>query len=151
MKRMPKHIFRKADQELRISGDKGTMPETQVRKADYILIALLAVLSVCLLIIPSVTSVKPDSPALLIQVNGKEYGEYPLAADREIKINDTNTCQISDGNVTMTYADCPDQICVHERAIDENGGNIVCLPNKVVLSIVNQKEAEGGGLDGVSR
>ena len=116
--------------------------DRQIRRNDLLLIGGLALLSVILLIIPIVTAVKPKSPALLIQVDGKEYGTYPLTTDREIEINDSNVCRIQDGKVKMVSADCPDQICIQESAIDENGGTIVCLPNKIVLSIVDAKESE---------
>ena len=125
--------------------------DRQIRRNDLLLIGSLALLSVILLIIPIVTSVKPKSPALLIQVDGKEYGTYPLTTDREIEINDSNVCRIQNGKVKMISADCPDQICIQESAIDENGGTIVCLPNKVVLSIVdarNQKEGNSMGSHG---
>ena len=59
--------------------------------------------------------------------------------DQIIKINDTNVCEIKDGCVRMSWADCPDQLCIHQRAIDENGGMIVCLPNRIVI------EGEKGG------
>ena len=74
-----------------------------------------------------------------ITVDGKEYGTYSLSRDQVIKINDTNTCEIKDGSARMTQADCPDQLCIHQRAIDEDGGMIVCLPNRVVI------EGEKGG------
>ena len=125
--------------------------DRQIRRNDLLLIGGLALLSVILLIIPIVTAVKPKSPALLIQVDGKEYGTYPLTTDREIEINDSNVCRIQDGKVKMVSADCPDQICIQESAIDENGGTIVCLPNKIVLSIVDAKESEGTHLEEVAR
>ena len=68
--------------------------DRQIRRNDLLLIGGLALLSVILLIIPIVTAVKPKSPALLIQVDGKEYGTYPLTTDREIEINDSNVCRI---------------------------------------------------------
>lgn len=68
-----------------------------------------------------------------ITVDGKEYGEYNLSTDQEIKIGETNICRIESGSVKMIYADCPDQLCIHQNPIDENGGVIVCLPNKVVI------------------
>ena len=125
--------------------------DRQIRRNDLLLIGGLALLSVILLIIPIVTAVKPKSPALLIQVDGKEYGTYPLTTDREIEINDSNVCRIQDGKVKMVSADCPDQICIQESAMDENGGTMVCLPNMIVLLIVDAKESEGGDLDGVAR
>lgn len=125
--------------------------ETRIRRADFILIGTLAAISLLLLIVPAVLYVSPRSPALLIRVDGEEYGTYPLSADRTIEINDTNVCQIKNGEVTMVSATCPDKICMQESSIGRKGGTIVCLPNKIVLSIVNADEPEGGELDGVAR
>lgn len=68
-----------------------------------------------------------------ITVNGKEYGTYSLSEDQVIKIGDTNVCEIKDGKARMTEADCPDHLCLRQRAIGESGGTIICLPNKVVI------------------
>ena len=38
--------------------------------------------------------------------------------------------------VYMESADCPNQICVHHGAISHTGETIVCLPNRVVIEIV---------------
>lgn len=71
----------------------------------------------------------------MITVGGDVYGTYPLDEDQEIFIGDTNICRIQDGQVSMIWADCPDQVCVHTRAIENGGGTIVCLPNRIVLEI----------------
>ena len=42
----------------------------------------------------------------------------------------------------MESADCPDQICVRQKAISKEGESIICLPNKVVVSIVGGEEKE---------
>ena len=68
-----------------------------------------------------------------ITVNGKEYGTYFLAKNQVIKINDTNVCEIKNGEVKMIEADCPDHLCLKQRAVDSTGGTIVCLPNKIVI------------------
>lgn len=68
-----------------------------------------------------------------ITVNGEVYGTYSLAKDQVIQINDTNVCEIKDGEIHMTDANCPDHLCVKQKAVDSTGGTIVCLPNKVVI------------------
>ena len=42
----------------------------------------------------------------------------------------------------MEDASCPDQLCVHQNAIDKTGQTIVCLPNKVVVTVENGEEDE---------
>lgn len=68
-----------------------------------------------------------------ITVNGEEFGTYSLAEDQVIKIGDTNVCEIKNGEVKMTEADCPDHLCIKQKAVGSAGGTIVCLPNKVVI------------------
>lgn len=76
---------------------------------------------------------KGSHGSIRITVNGEEYGIYSLAKDQTIKINDTNVCEIKDGKAHMISAECPDHLCMKQKAIDEKGGTIVCLPNKVVI------------------
>ena len=76
-----------------------------------------------------------------ITVDGKEYGRYALNKDQTIEIKDTNVCEIKDGKVHMISATCPDHLCMKQKAVDKNGGTIVCLPNKVVI----EGETSGNG------
>ncbi len=75
-----------------------------------------------------------------VTVNGAVYGTYALDEDQTVFIKQngtvTNTLTIKDGKADMTDADCPDLLCVHQRAIDRESETIVCLPNKVVVKIV---------------
>ena len=68
-----------------------------------------------------------------ITVDGKEFGTYSLSKDQVIHIGGTNVCEIKDGKVTMIEATCPDHYCMKQKAVDEHGGSIICLPNKVVI------------------
>ena len=68
-----------------------------------------------------------------ITVDGKEFGTYSLSKDQVIHIGDTNVCEIKDGKVTMIEATCPDHYCMKQKAVDEHGGSIICLPNTVVI------------------
>ena len=68
-----------------------------------------------------------------ITVDGKEFGTYSLSKNQVIHIGDTNVCEIKDGKVTMIEATCPDHYCMKKKAVDEHGGSIICLPNKVVI------------------
>lgn len=81
-----------------------------------------------------------------ITVDGEVYGTYPLRTDAEIPIVidgvTTNLLVIRDGKADMTDADCPDKLCVHQRAISKTNETIVCLPNKVVAAVVGKEESE---------
>ena len=73
-----------------------------------------------------------------IQVDGVEYGRYDLETERVIEIGETNRLEIRDGEASMVHADCPDQICVQMAPISELHELIVCMPNKVVVEVVEK-------------
>ena len=45
----------------------------------------------------------------------------------------TASYYLKDGEIHMTDANCPDHLCMKQKAVDSTGGTIVCLPNKVVI------------------
>lgn len=78
-----------------------------------------------------------------VKVDGKVEGTYPLNKDQKIKINGgTNILTIKNGKAKMTDADCPDQLCVHQKAASKNHESIICLPNKVVVEVDGSEESE---------
>ncbi len=49
---------------------------------------------------------------------------------------------IRNGKADMTEADCPDKLCVKQRAISRNKESIICLPNKVVVEADSKENSE---------
>lgn len=83
------------------------------------------------------------SGVAVIRVNGEIEGTYPLSEDREISINGgTNILRIRNGKAKMIEADCPDQLCVNQRAVSADNESIICLPNKVIVEIQSRQESE---------
>ncbi len=79
------------------------------------------------------------------------YEEYPLDEDAKIVIPSaigTNTLLIEAGSVDMIFADCPDKICVNHRPISADGESIICLPAKIVVTIISK---DSPALDSVSQ
>ena len=112
------------------------------------LLLLLGILVIAFLgaIGVQILSVK-EAERIQVSVDGQVFGVYSLHKDQEIKINDTNYLIIKDGVSDMIEADCPDQICVNQKAISKTGETIVCLPNKVIVDV---KGVESGELDAVT-
>ena len=42
----------------------------------------------------------------------------------------------------MTSADCPDHLCVKQKAISKEGESIICLPNKVIVEVDSAVNSE---------
>ena len=75
-----------------------------------------------------------------IAVNGEVYGIYDLDTDQTTEIGVKNICRIVNGAAWMEWADCPDQLCVHHSKISRNNETVVCLPNRVTLTILGGED-----------
>ena len=62
-----------------------------------------------------------------------------------LDIGEGNILEVERGRVRMLRADCPDQICVHQRWSSTAAKPIVCLPNRVTVIL----SGRDGGPDGV--
>ncbi len=105
---------------------------------DIIIYLLIFVICVVLWI-----SLAGNGGTVSVSQNGKLIYEGDLINnEREIKLGGAyeNTILIQDGKVKMSHATCPDQVCVHTDAIDENGGVLCCAPNGVVVSTYNNRK-----------
>ena len=114
-----------------------------IRKNDWLLIAVLLVAAAGIYVaIQYYQKVSTQNAVAVVTVDGVEYGRYPLSEDHTetIRFEDGsyNRFAILDGYVNMPEASCPDQICVHTGWIDQEHDMIVCMPNKVVVQIVEQ-------------
>ena len=123
-----------------------------MKKKEFIFIGALLAVSVLLCVYVYVLPhVKYGS--IQITVDGELYGTYSLGKDQVIAIGDTNVCEIKNGEVKMTEANCPDHLCMKQPAVGSAGGYIVCLPNKVVIQGEGEGDADqqdsDGGFDAV--
>lgn len=103
---------------------------------DIILMAVCLFVSLLLFITVSLT--KKQGAYAVVTVDGKEYCRYSLSEDREEVIeskNGTNILIIKDGYADITEATCPDGLCERQRRISKTGESLVCLPNKVTVTV----------------
>lgn len=117
-----------------------------MKRNDWILIIVIFVIALVSYIVFHMFNSSNEETEVVITVDGEIYATLSLEEDQEFTINEHNYIVIEDGVVNMIEADCPDELCVHQNPIDENGESIICLPNKVIVSIVsssdNQVESE---------
>ena len=73
----------------------------------------------------------------------KDEGVYSLADDQEIVLNNgSNVLKIKNGEADMIRADCPDQLCVKQKAVSKNKESIICLPNKIIVEVDSHKNSQ---------
>ena len=51
------------------------------------------------------------------------------------------TVEAENGRVRVSHSECPSQDCVHTGWVSRSGGQIICLPNRLVIIVT------GGGAD----
>ena len=122
-----------------------------MKKNDVILIAALLVVALLTaggMRIWQMNNTK-DTANVVVTIDGEVYGTYPLSEDRteriELPDGSYNILVISDGYADVTEASCPDQICVKHNHIRYSKESIVCLPNKVVVTVEGGEENEIDG------
>ena len=72
----------------------------------------------------------------VVTVDGVETGRYSLLQDGLYSLNGgTNTLVIENGTARMTEASCPDHVCIDMGVIRYTGQSIVCLPNRLVVTV----------------
>lgn len=115
-------------------------------KNDIIFIALLLTVSAVGLLYLFVF--RSEGNTVKVTVDGKLYGTYSLSQNVSKDIltgensDEVNRMVIKDGKVYMEYATCPDGICVAHRPVFRNSESIVCLPNRVVITVITDEKAD---------
>lgn len=82
---------------------------------------------------------------ITITVDGEKYGTYSLLEEQTITIGEgdhVNIIDIKDGKAYMTSASCPDQLCVKQNRISYDKQSIICLPNKVVVTVTSDNKSD---------
>ena len=127
-----------------------------IRKADIALLLLLLAAAGAIWLLPAAKS-RTGSDYVQITVDGKIYGTYDLHRDKTITVLQpqkdgtiwSNTVQIQNDTVTMTEANCKNQVCVDTGTISKNGQSIICLPHQLAVQIF--KAEDDSDIDAVVR
>ena len=82
-----------------------------------------------------------NGDTVTVTLDGKTVGTYPLGKNTETVIRSGengsghNTLVIENGEAYVRDASCPDGICSAHAPISKDGESIICLPNKVVVTV----------------
>lgn len=118
------------------------MEKNGLKKNDKILIILVIVIAAAAFLFYFING-RQDAGSVTVKVDGVIQGIYDLSVNQQIEINDgSNVLKIIDGKADMIEADCPDKLCVNQKAISKNHENIICLPNKVIVEIESMENSE---------
>ena len=102
-------------------------------------IVILVLLSIALVAIGILLLTRRDGEIVSVEIDGERVAEYSLSKNGEYPLNGgTNILVIEDGGAYMKWADCPDGICVRTGRVSSVGESIVCLPNRVVIIVLEK-------------
>ncbi len=110
----------------------------RMKRKDYILISSIALILLALWCNHTIRG-HADGTAVNIYSAGELIGTYPLNIDTDIDLGH-NIIHISNGAANITYADCPDKLCMHQNSISHSGQTIACLPNRLLIEVTDNEQ-----------
>jgi hypothetical protein len=117
-----------------------------LKTGDKIAFFLLAIL-ILLAVVIRFSTQKINSKAVEIRVDGKIYKDTALIGQSlELPVKSTEgklTVQINNNKVRVIDSTCKDHLCVKQGWISRVGETIICLPNRISLTIIGG----GSGID----
>ena len=111
----------------------------KAHKNDILLVCVLLLLAGGVWIYTLCT--RSSGGEAVVTIDGEEVLRAPLSEPRTYLRQDQsgevlNTVVIRDGRVCVESASCPDKICVNTGWIQYDGQMIVCLPHKLIVTVV---------------
>ena len=80
---------------------------------------------------------KPGGEAVVTTPDGETVlslnrpGTYAFAGKDGLTVQ----LAVEEGRIRFLSSGCPDKVCVHQGVIRETGQSLVCLPNKVIVTV----------------
>lgn len=123
---------------------KGRSGKNRIRN-DLLLIAALLLAAAVFYCLVSARDTGPG--VAVVRVDGVETERHPLWEDGVFPLNGgSNLLVIRDGQAWLSEANCPDKLCVDQGRISRRGQAIICLPNRLTVTIEGGAESEVDGM-----
>ena len=117
--------------------------------ADKILLSMLVLVSFTGIIF--IREVFPKGGIVHIEVNGRPVYILPVDKDRTVSVEGPEgktVIEIKDHRVRVTESPCHNKLCIKQGWIES--GAIVCLPNRVIVTIGNHEDGFNKIVDAIT-
>lgn len=120
-----------------------------MKKNDFILIGGILLVTAILFVVfifGQKSSLDDDVVVaeVIVAIGKDEIGRYSLRENGEYELNGgTNHLVIKDGKAWLSYAACPDKLCVEQGKVHRNGQVITCLPYDLTVTVYCSDKQEG--------
>ena len=108
---------------------------TSAKRLRYDIILIVSLLILCLAILLAIFVFRRGGDYVEVELDGAVRAKYSLTQNGEYKVGEGNTLVIENGEAYMSYADCPDRVCVKTGRVRYVGQSIICLPNRVTVTV----------------
>ena len=126
--------------------DKNSKKNT--RMAALSITAFLVLITAACLLYLLVLDKSPQDYVAEIYQDGRLIYSIPLSSvqktytlDVEGEDGSHNRIEIRQGSIGITWADCPDKLCVRQGFIHNSSIPITCLPNRLVIRLTSVRES----------
>lgn len=109
-------------------------------------VVVLVVIAAAVLILFHLRPAEGSFLTAKVVLDGETVAEYELSALTEpvtLSLSDAPyplTIAAEQGRIRVTWSDCPSQDCVHTGWADRAGAQIICLPNRLIISLTGSEE-----------
>jgi len=112
----------------------------------FLLLIILSLSGICF-----IREILPESQTVLIDADGKPAYVLPLNEDKTVSVEGSEgktIVEIRGKRVRIMDSPCRNKLCIRQGWVETGG--VVCLPNKVVVTIRGHEENDRG-VDAVTR
>lgn len=112
-----------------------------INKKDILLIAVVLVVGFVLL---GIRTIRASEGAYAEITTSYGITKVALGTDRVFSLPQLPNIEfeVRGGQIAFIRSDCPDQICVHTGFLSRSGRMAACLPNSVILFILQSGEED---------
>ncbi len=110
----------------------------KITRGDYLLAGVILVLSLGSFGLVGLGGVSADPATVAVRVDGRLTATFDLSTDRTISPipgGPDMSIEVKNGSVRVLTSNCPRGVCKNFGRISKPGRTIICVPNKVVLTI----------------
>ena len=119
--------------------------------ADRAIIFCCSLLAGATLLIPFAAS---SGTEIQVTINDNEVYHGPLFQEHVLRLHGKSgpvVVETGERGVRVRESGCPNQICVRQGWRQRSGDLIVCVPNQLIIRILNGAEGRPGTLDATTR
>lgn len=121
-----------------------------MKKGDIIVIAIVSMIIIGFALFNGYRARNDDPIIVEVRIDGKVVDIFSINDDIEKKYISEfgmNTIIIINQVISVSDADCHDQICVDTKSGTNDGDAIVCVPNRFTVELIGDR----GDVDAIAR